>query len=329
MATTNNNLYTTKTASLKATKADIMSVNAQKMTLGGKTIPEIIDENMIKVQTSTANLTGLTSITDNGVVTLTDGKMNLTFKGDNNPFKTVTMVKDGEGFDANGSKVINLSTEKIKSLFWDDWGSIATGITNQSMLFPVMEEWYGDLSSLESLGQMEHGFVMSLPEFYDLCWFGPNLHTFIGDIGKLKMGWHMFADTNLETFIGDLSSLESGGVRSSSGMFYNTNLSLESVECIADTIRDLIANPIASTFAPLPPPVPPSYTTETISNGVIHISWKSLTADTELQKSLVKEMNKIVQKGWMVVTNTELKTLASSLGYTISNGSDGSAGFYD
>ena len=258
--------------------------------------------------------------------------MNLTFKSDNNPFKTVTMVKDGEGFDANGSKVINISTEKIKSLFWDDWGSVVTNITSQYMLFPVMEEWYGDLSSLESLEQMEHLYIMSLPEFYDLCWFGPNLHTFIGDISKLKMGWHMFADTNLETFIGDLSSLESGGERSSSGMFSNTNLSLESVENIADTIRDLIANPIASTFAsptPPAPPIPPSDTTDGISNGVIHISWKSLTADTELQKSLVEEMNKIVQKGWMVVTNTELKTLASSLGYTISNGSDGSAGFYD
>ena len=46
---TTTNLYTTKTASLKATKADIKNINAKNMTLGGKSIPEIIDENMIKV----------------------------------------------------------------------------------------------------------------------------------------------------------------------------------------------------------------------------------------------------------------------------------------
>ena len=108
MATTNNNLYTTKTASLKATKADIMSVNAQKMTLGGKTIPDIIDENMIQVKVSSDSITGLTTVTKDGIVSLSEEKFELVHPTDEvyhnsqvnerffSAFENVVLVKDGE-----------------------------------------------------------------------------------------------------------------------------------------------------------------------------------------------------------------------------------------
>lgn len=40
-----NNLYTTKTASLKATKADINKIDAKKMLLNGKNILDYISES--------------------------------------------------------------------------------------------------------------------------------------------------------------------------------------------------------------------------------------------------------------------------------------------
>lgn len=91
--------------------------------------------------------------------------------------------------------------------------------------------------------------------------------------------------TNLTTFISDLSSLTYGGQ-----MFYNTNLSLESVECIADTINEYEAT--------------------------ISISWNTLPAESERQ-ALIDELSRIVDKGWTLRTNDELLPLFDSEKYQI------------
>ena len=60
------------------------------------------------------------------------------------------------------------------------------------------------------------------------------LASFSGDLSSLTTGEYMFQSTSLTSFTSDLSSLVDG-----SYMFYNTPLDTESVECIADTIRNV------------------------------------------------------------------------------------------
>ena len=169
MATTNNNLYTTKTASLKATKADIKSINVQRMTLNGKTIPDIIDENMIQVKVSSENMTGLTTVTKDGIVSLSEEKFELVHPTEEvyhnsqvnerffSAFENVVLVKDGECLGENGELILNIDTTKINSLFSNiHWGNPYdypndSDTQNITRIFPHVIEWYGDMTSLEKI----------------------------------------------------------------------------------------------------------------------------------------------------------------------------------
>ena len=94
-------------------------------------------------------------------------------------------------------------------------------------------------------------------------------------------------------------------------MFENTNLSLESVEIIADTIHDF------------------SGETKIGNRGMINISWHTLSTDEKTRNDLVEALNEIVKKGWHIQkTNSELTNIAQSKGYTISSGEFGEAGFF-
>ena len=99
---------------------------------------------------------------------------------------------------------------------------------------------------------------------------GMTLTTFIGDLSSLTDGRRMFYYCDaLTTFIGDLSSLENG-----EGMFEGTQLPVESVEIIVDTLPE-ITNSATMTIRIQ---TPPSSTTE-------------LTA-------YMTAMTPIVDKGW-------------------------------
>lgn len=114
--------------------------------------------------------------------------------------------------------------------------------------------------------------------------------TFIGDLSSLINGEIMFYYcTALTTFIGDLSSLENG-----EGMFSDTQLSVESVEIIADTLPE-ITNSATITISLQ---TPPSSTTE-------------LTA-------YMTAMTPIVDKGWKLDTNLEIANLFDTTKYTVS-----------
>ena len=259
-------------------------------------------------------MTGLTSVTTDGVVTLSDGKMNLILEetfDTLSPVGHLVMIKDGEGFDENGFKVMNINTDKIKSLYWAACGrNSGTNGTNFSC-FKSMEEWYGDMSSLETTGQMAHSGNMYPSKTYDICWFGQNLHTFIGDLSSLKVAHNFFADTNLETFVGDLSSLEIGGTiltedgvfKLSLGMFAKTNLSIESLELLTESIRDFNTNPITSTFGYGEVGVLKVY-----DKQIIEISWRNGISDWSDEKKVkvLVILQTLVDKGWTVVTNFEL-----------------------
>ena len=104
------------------------------------------------------------------------------------------------------------------------------------------------------------------------------LTSFSGDLSNLRNGYSMFGLCyELTSFCGDLSSLEVGD-----NMFDATNLNLESVECIADTINEY--------------------------EGEITIRWKELPAE-EKRQELVDELSRIVDKGWTLKTNQELLPL--------------------
>jgi hypothetical protein len=114
----------------------------------------------------------------------------------------------------------------------------------------------------------------------------------------------MFAGcSNLTTFIGDLSSLEEGGNSTdnsyTAGMFDKTNLSVESVENIADTLPE---NPVVDVKT---------------GKGSIGIKWQQLTADTAKRQELVDALSGVVDKGWALYTNSELHTMFDTEKYKV------------
>ena len=123
------------------------------------------------------------------------------------------------------------------------------------------------------------------------------LTTFIGDLSSLTDGSTMFNGcAELTTFIGDLSSLTNGN-----SMFSGTNLSLESIECIADSICE---GYYSTNDTSIGPP----------THGEINITWNSLPSETERQ-ALVDELSRIVDKDWCLTTNGELIPLFDSEKY--------------
>lgn len=266
------NLYTTKTAALKATKADIRNLNVQKMTLGGKTIIDIIKQNMLKVKVADTNLTGLKAVTENGIVTLSDGKFEIV----NQWFEDVHIVKDNEGFNRSGVKVLSIDTKNITAIHTMSIGAFSNNVY----------EWYGDLSSLKSIN-VEDSEIPCVGPFRQNGY----LKTFIGDLSSLEDGNDMFYECQeLTTFIGDLSSLENG-----IDMFKFTALSKDSLECIEDTIQDL---------------------TKINKTGEIGISWWPITSDFTCREGFESNdeqvslkmafdiMTRITKKGWIVWTNS-------------------------
>lgn len=188
-------------------------------------------------------------------------------------------VVNNEAFNANGEKIGTIETSKIKN---------GTAMFYQSNL----SEYESDLSSLTigtwmfSTSKVEEfiGDISSLTQGDDMFAYIKELHTFIGDLSSLTEGRNMFVGCpTLTTFISDLSSLTNG-----ESMFSSTNLSLESVECIADTINEY-------------------------EDG-IEISWKTLPAEDKRQE-FVDELSRIVDKGWTLHTNQELLSLFDSEKY--------------
>ena len=190
----------------------------------------------------------------------------------------ITKVVNNEAFIGD-EKYATIETNKIKDgsyMFYSaslsEYDSDLDSLTDGTWMFASCDNttFIGDLSSLTE------GYGM-----FDNCAI---LETFIGDLSSLTDGEFMFNSCYaLTTFISDLSSLTDG-----SAMFSHTKLSLESVECIADTINT--------------------------HNATIHISWRTLPAESERQ-AFVDELSRIVDKGWELYTNPELLPLFDSEKY--------------
>ena len=212
-----DNFYTTKTASLKATKADIRNLNAKQIKLNGKPIPsKVLDDRGDFV--TDQDLWGTSVTTDeNGVVHVSHKFLSNPNGKSKKPWnESVKSVKDNKAYtstDASSEPLCNIQTEMIKDGSWMFSGSSLTSFS-------------GDLSSLVNGFNMFR--AIPLTTFSDdlsgladatAMFRDSSLTSFNGDLGNLINGFNMFYRTPLESFSGDLSGLTSG-----EGMFHHTSL---------------------------------------------------------------------------------------------------------
>ena len=215
MATNN---FTTRTASLRATKID-----TSKIILKGKNILDYISESKTKVLDDRGDFVTDQDLWGTSVTTDANGVVHVSHKFINNPNdeaawnSSVKSVKDNKAYtsaDASGEPLCNIQTEMIKdgsrmfyctslASFSGDLSSLVKG--SQMFSYTSLTSFSGDLSSLVN------GY----------CMFGYNtsLTSFNGDLSNLVNGTGMFTTTSLTSFSSDLSSLVNG-----SEMFSKTKL---------------------------------------------------------------------------------------------------------
>lgn len=146
----------------------------------------------------------------------------------------------------------------------------------------TLTSWVADLSNLEEASSSFAGCAA--------------LDTFIGDLSSLTNGFNMFKGcTSLKTFIGDLSSLTDGrgmfgdgAIQTGSSGF--CKLDIDSLECIANTIKDVNYREGDETSLP---PLP----------GQSYELWLGLASETFPSERSSKAIDVIQSKGWTVFIN--------------------------
>ena len=187
--------YTTKTAALRATKADINKLDAKKMLLNGKNILDYIsDSEFDSYDTRDPQLKNdeldiwntEISLSDNGHIEVKP------FEHANNSISSTqsTTIK-------SAVKVIDnevLGADDTHLMYWQ-----TDGLTYGKEMFNYSENLTWFFSDLSSLTDGSHMFYTA------------NLSEFVSDLSSLTNGNRMFAGSNLKSFYSDLSSLTNGG----------------------------------------------------------------------------------------------------------------------
>ena len=251
-----NNLYTTKTAALKATKADISKLNTKKLFLGGENILDIIKRATPTIKHANDTRTTVTEYDlwgqwvetkDDGTVIVHDdwGSRIGNFhhnegicKVEDN--KVYTGEIDYYGNLSNLAFHANVQTNKIKdgsymfsqSTALTSFSSDLSSLTNGYQMFYVctaLTSFNADLSSLTNGSYMFRGcsnftsFNSDLSSLKNGNWmfdWCTTLTSFTGKLSSLTDGYSMFANCrNLSSFSSDLSSLTNG-----EKMFYDAKL---------------------------------------------------------------------------------------------------------
>ena len=232
-----NNLYTTKTAALKATKADISKLDAKKLLLNGKNILDYISESGFnsydtrdpQLKNDELDIWNTEiSLSDNGHIEVkphahsvknraydySKNEYIYTYEGmteiQHNTLKTAVKVIDNEVLGENDEHIMYWQTDGMTNS-WNIFGS------SDSISSPLTS-FSSDLSSLTNGNSMFYNtnlseFTSDLSSLTDGSgMFGRtnNLQTLKNDMPKLINGSQMFHPSALKTFIGDLSSLERG-----------------------------------------------------------------------------------------------------------------------
>lgn len=232
-----DNFYTTTTAALKATKADIRWIDAKQIKLNGKPIPSKVFDERGEFVTD-QDLWGTTVTTDeNGVVHVSH--------------KWVTNPNISEGSAWNSSVKAVQGNKAYSEITTGSTGNF-TGIVEDSVIANIQTEmiengsymftytplisFYGDLSSLVDGVEMFtntsltsfSGGLRSLRDG-DYMFSHTPLSYFGGDLSSLVYGESMFDSTSLKSFDGDLSSLIYSGTMFSSTPLTSFNGDLSSL----------------------------------------------------------------------------------------------------
>ena len=220
------------------------------------------------------------------------------------PENTITKIVNNKAYSSDGTVEFVIETDKLTEAGYHSLGSQFTEFdsdlsslkyTSATFSGTALKSFTVDMPNLvdsynmfESVNTLEI-FASDLPH---LLWGGcmfmncQKLKTFIGETPSLENGESMFYHCHaLDTFIGDLSSLERGW-----NMFTGTILSEESVDNIADTIKE---NPSHAHNA-----------------GIISI----YVAAWERTDNIIKSLCHIVDKGWKLETDndTQVAIIASN-----------------
>ena len=257
-------LYTTSTAALKATSADIRILDAKKIKLKGKNILDYIKESEFtnydtrdpQLKNDEVDIWNTEiSLSEEGHIEvkplehtyyeMTDGQEELLLN-------SAVKVIDNEVLDANGNHLMYWQTDGLTDcMLMFTGGSITTfdsdlsSLINGSYMFngnQLIKTFRGDLSSLVNGEAMfDSSFLESFESNLSSLDYGyqmfcnSELTSFNCNMSKLTKGVAMFLDcSNLTTFTSDLSSLTNGN-----GMFDGCKLDAQSVANIIHTIKDM------------------------------------------------------------------------------------------
>lgn len=210
-----NNFYTTKTATLKATAADIRNFNAQQIKLRGEPIPAKVLDERGEYKTD-QDLWGTSVTTDeNGKVRISHKCVTNPKMGRNIAWNTdITSIRNNEAY-IGWDKYCNIQTDMIKNgkyMFRNctKLTSFDSDLSNLDFGYYMftgagITKFTSDLSSLSHAGNM---------------FSNSNISSFKCTLHNLTDAAQMFWNTPLTSFSGDLSSLVNGY-----GMFYGTLLS--------------------------------------------------------------------------------------------------------
>ena len=231
--------YTTRTAALKATKADINKLDAKKMLLNGKNILDYISESEFnsydtrdpQLKNDELDIWNTEiSLSEEGhievkplehTIIMDQETFVYTYSGltenQHNTLKTATKIIDNEVLGENDEHI----------MYWQTDG-LTDGITMFARCFNLTS-FTSDLSSLTNgQGMFEYctaltTFSSDLPSLTDGAWMFSscdNLISFTSDLSSLTNGQGMFYYCyDLESFNSDLSSLTDG-----SSMFYYSGI---------------------------------------------------------------------------------------------------------
>ena len=248
MATKN---YTTKTASLRATKADIGNLDTKKLFIDGVNITDLIKSGQVTILDDRGTLANdeldiwmsNVSTDEDGNVIVREYPQKFEIAIDDmtetqkSTLKSAVKVENNQVLGADDAHLMFFETNALTKGNYMFYGCTAlttfdsdlSSLTDSSYMFvgTALTSFSGDLSSLVNGNRMFRktsltSFSEDLSNLTDgsYMFYQTSLESFSGDLSSLTNGSSMFSGTALTSFSGDLSSLTNGR-----SMFYNcTNL---------------------------------------------------------------------------------------------------------
>lgn len=252
-----DNFYTTTTAALKATKADIRLIDAKQIKLNGEPIPSKVLDDRGEFVTD-QDLWGTSVTTDeNGVVHVSHkwvtnpntflSPWNSSVKAiqNNKAYSEITIDSEGEISVVETSFIANIQTEKIKNggaMFHNtslaSFSGDLSSLTNGTIMFgnTPLSSFDIDLSSLTVGANMfQHTSLTS---------FNVNLRSLVN-------GKRMFGSTPLSSFDSDLSSLVDGKAMFAGNNLTSFNINLKSLKYAEGMFSDTALTSFSSDLSSL------------------------------------------------------------------------------